>query len=78
MAAGTGLKIWAELVASGAKYEIRVRGRVSPALLDSFQGMASELEPVETIIHGPVRDWAAASRTSSTRAVASRSRAPRA
>ena len=44
--------------ASGAKYEIRIRGRVSPALLDSFQGMESELEPVETIIHGPVRDQA--------------------
>ena len=44
--------------ASGAKYEIRIRGRVSPALLDSFEGMESELEPVETVLHGPVRDQA--------------------
>jgi hypothetical protein len=39
-------------------YEIRVKGRVSRALLDSFEGMRSELEPVETVIHGPVRDQA--------------------
>jgi hypothetical protein len=41
-----------------ASYEIRVRGRVSRSLLDSFERMESELEPVETIIHGPVRDQA--------------------
>ena len=39
-----------------ASYEIRIRGQVSAALLDSFEGMASELEPVETVLHGPVRD----------------------
>ncbi len=39
-----------------ASYEIRIRGRVSAALLDSFEGMTSELEPVETVLHGPVRD----------------------
>lgn len=37
-------------------YEIRIRGRVSRALLESFEGMSSELEPVETVLHGPVRD----------------------
>jgi hypothetical protein len=41
-----------------ASYEIRIRGRVSRALLDSFEGMASELEPAETVLHGPVRDQA--------------------
>ena len=41
-----------------ASYEIRIRGRVSRALLDSFEGMSSELEPVETVLHGPVRDQA--------------------
>jgi hypothetical protein len=40
----------------GASYEIRIRGRLSAALLDSFEGMASDLEPVETVLHGPVRD----------------------
>jgi hypothetical protein len=44
--------------ATGTSYEIRVRGRVSRALLDSFEGMSSELEPVETVLHGPVRDQA--------------------
>jgi hypothetical protein len=39
-------------------YEIRVKGRISPALLDSFEGMESEFEPVETVLHGPVRDQA--------------------
>jgi hypothetical protein len=44
--------------ASDASYQIRVRGRISPALLDSFEGMESEIEPVETVLHGPVRDQA--------------------
>lgn len=39
-------------------YEIRIRGRVSRALLQSFEGMDSALEPVETVLHGPVRDQA--------------------
>ena len=43
---------------SNGSYEIRIRGRVSASLLDSFEGMASELEPVETVLHGPVRDQA--------------------
>jgi hypothetical protein len=37
-------------------YEIRIKGRVTGALLDSFAGMQSQLEPVETVLHGPVRD----------------------
>jgi hypothetical protein len=41
-----------------ASYEIRVKGRVSEPLLSSFENMASRLEPVETILHGPVRDQA--------------------
>ena len=39
-------------------YEIRIRGRISAALLDTFEGMASDLAPVETVLHGPVRDQA--------------------
>ena len=39
-------------------YEIRIKGRVSQALLDSFAGMESDLEPVETVLHGPIRDQA--------------------
>ena len=37
-------------------YEIRIKGRVTGALLDSFGGMQSQLEPVETVLHGPVRN----------------------
>jgi hypothetical protein len=42
--------------ARDASYEIRIRGRVSGTLLESFEGLSSGLEPVETILHGPVRD----------------------
>jgi hypothetical protein len=44
--------------ATDPSYQIRVRGRVSPALLESFERMQSEVEPVETVLHGPVRDQA--------------------
>ena len=40
-------------------YEIRVRGRVTPALLARFEGMESDVEPVETVLHGPLPDQAA-------------------
>ena len=40
------------------RYEIRIRGRVSPAVLDTFDGLEKEDERVETILHGPVRDQA--------------------
>jgi hypothetical protein len=40
-------------------YEIRIRGRVTPALLARFEGMRSEVEPVETVLHGPLPDQAA-------------------
>jgi hypothetical protein len=42
----------------GASYEIRIRGRVTEPLLSSFEGMTSAHEPVETVLHGPVRDQA--------------------
>ena len=42
---------------SDTRYEIRIRGRVSSAVLDTFD-MESDIEPVETILHGPVRDQA--------------------
>jgi hypothetical protein len=40
------------------RYEIRIRGVVSPAVLETFDAMESDVEPVETILHGPVRDQA--------------------
>jgi hypothetical protein len=41
------------------EYEIRVRGRVTPALLARFEGLSATVEPVETVLHGPVEDQAA-------------------
>ena len=41
------------------QYEIRVRGRVTPALLARFEGMQSQVEPVETVLHGPLPDQTA-------------------
>jgi hypothetical protein len=39
------------------RYEIRIRGRVSAAVLETFD-MENDIEPVETILHGPIRDQA--------------------
>jgi hypothetical protein len=41
------------------QYEIRVRGRLTPALLTRFEGLDSKVEPVETVLHGPLADQAA-------------------
>jgi hypothetical protein len=41
------------------EYEIRIRGRVTPAVLARFEGMHSDVEPVETVLHGPLPDQAA-------------------
>jgi hypothetical protein len=35
-------------------YEIRVRGRLGDAVVNAFEGMEAEVEPVETVLHGPV------------------------
>jgi hypothetical protein len=39
-----------------ARYEIRVRGRVSEAALSSLEGMDADIAPAETVLHGPVTD----------------------
>ena len=39
-----------------ASYEIRVQGRVSAELLESFESLQSEPGPVETVLHGQIRD----------------------
>jgi hypothetical protein len=41
------------------EYEIRIRGRVTPALLARFEGLRARVAPVETVLHGPVEDQAA-------------------
>jgi hypothetical protein len=40
-------------------YEIRVKGRLTDSLLTAFEGMQASVEPVETVLYGPVRDQAA-------------------
>jgi hypothetical protein len=40
------------------RYEIRIRGRLSEPVLESFESLESDIERVETILHGPVRDQA--------------------
>lgn len=43
---------------SRANYEIHLRGRLSPAVRDSFGCLTSSEKPVETVLHGPIRDAA--------------------
>jgi hypothetical protein len=40
-------------------YEIRIKGRVSDALLPLFDGLSAHVEPVETTLYGKLEDQAA-------------------
>jgi hypothetical protein len=40
----------------GGSYEIRIKGRLNDSLLAAFEGLTASVEPVETVLHGPVRD----------------------
>ena len=42
----------------GGSYEIRIKGRLSDSLLAVFEGLTASVEPVETVLHGPVQDQA--------------------
>lgn len=37
-------------------YEIRIKGRVTDSQLLAFEGMTVTVEPVETIVYGPLAD----------------------
>ena len=41
------------------RYEIRVRGRLGEKTAARFEGFEMAVEPVETVLRGPVRDQAA-------------------
>jgi hypothetical protein len=41
-----------------ARYEFRIRGRLSATLLARFESLESDDARVETVLHGPVRDQA--------------------
>lgn len=45
----------------GFEYEVRIRGRLSSTLINEFEelSLAARVEPVETILTGPVEDQAA-------------------
>jgi hypothetical protein len=40
----------------GGSYEIRIKGRLSDSLLAAFEGLSAAVEPVETVLHGPIQD----------------------
>ena len=40
-------------------YEIRVSGTLPPEALLDFERLTASVEPVETVVHGPLRDQAA-------------------
>ena len=40
-------------------YEIRVSGVLPPEALLDFDRLTASVEPVETVLHGPIRDQAA-------------------
>ena len=39
-----------------AGYEIRIKGRLSDELSDSFEGFTSAVKPAETVMRGELRD----------------------
>ena len=42
-----------------SRYEIRVRGRLGEKVAARFEGFDLEVEPVETVLRGPVQDQSA-------------------
>ena len=44
---------------AGGDYEIRIKGRLSDSVLAAFQGLTTAVQPVETVMYGPVQDQAA-------------------
>jgi hypothetical protein len=44
---------------AGGGYEIRIRGRLSDSLLAAFEGLTTTVQPVATVLYGPVQDQAA-------------------
>lgn len=42
-----------------AYYEIRVAGTLPPEALLDFERLSASVEPVETVLHGPLSDQAA-------------------
>jgi len=41
------------------RYEIHIRGRVGPQVLEAFDDLSTLVEPVETVLYGDIPDQAA-------------------
>jgi hypothetical protein len=48
-----------EGVVAGLYYEIRVAGTLPDEVLADFERITADVEPVETLLHGPLADQAA-------------------
>ena len=48
-----------KLATVGALYEIRVKGRITGALLEHFEDMGAHVQPGGTVLRGTVQDQAA-------------------
>jgi hypothetical protein len=56
------LDIYSDLLGAAVPssyYEIRVAGVLPPEALLDFERLTASVEPVETVVHGPLRDQAA-------------------
>jgi len=42
----------------GASYEIRIKGRLSDSITDSFEDFTAAVKPAETVLRGEIRDQA--------------------
>jgi len=49
----------ARTMVHAGRYEIRVQGQVSGETLDGFEEFDSNVGPVDTVLHGTMRDQAA-------------------
>jgi hypothetical protein len=49
---------WGDEVSS-SYYEIRIAGVLPPEALLDFDRLTASVEPVETVVHGPIQDQAA-------------------
>ena len=39
----------------GGSYELHIKGRLSDSVLAAFEGLTATVQPVETVLHGPVQ-----------------------
>jgi hypothetical protein len=47
------------IIVEAHNFEIRIKGKLSEAVLSSFEGLHHSEQPIETVLTGPVADQAA-------------------